>query len=112
MARTRKSATPTVQVPTVTDEQYKGLLSVRLAAMHGFAEGTVDLETKNRARSAVRNARKVRKAEGAVVETYRQHLVQQAEARSQAAQKAAATRRSRKTQPAQDVPSEPVTEAA
>lgn len=104
MARTRKTATPEIIVPTVTDEQYKELLAIRLTAMHGFEAGEVDEATMKLARSAVRKARKVRKAEEAsgVLPNYRDHLVKQAEERSKAAQKAAATRRSRKAQPKAD----------
>lgn len=103
MARTKKSE-QTVTVPTVTDEQYKELLAIRLTAMHGFADGTVDEATMKLARSAIRKARKVRKSESEILEAYRQHLIAQAEARSAAAKKAASTRKSRKQ------PTTPVTE--
>lgn len=104
MARSRKTQTPDVTVPTVTDEQYKELLAIRLTAMHGFEAGEVDEATMKLARAAVRKARKVRKAEEAngVLPAYRDHLVKQAEAKSEAAKKAAATRRSRKAQPKTD----------
>lgn len=71
MARTRK-----VQV-TISDEEYSEMLRVRLAAKHGFEAGTVSEEEYNQARAVVRNARKVRKAEGAVVENYRQQSAPQ-----------------------------------
>lgn len=109
MARTKKTAT--LPQPTVTDEQYKELLATRLAAMHGFAEGTVDAETKNAARAAVRNARKVRKNEAELLEAHRQAELDKAAARSEAAKKAAATRKARK--PATSAESVPeVTEQA
>lgn len=104
MTRTRK--TTEVTIPTVTDEQYLDLLAIRLGAMKGFAATpqTVDEETKNKARAAVRNARKVRKNEAAILVAYRQHLDAQAQARSDAAKKAASTRRSRKsTKPTAEV---------
>lgn len=99
MARSRKTQTPEITVPTVTDEQYKELLAIRLTAMHGFEAGKVDEATMKLARAAVRRARKVRKAEEAsgVLPAYRDHLVKQAEAKSEAAKKAAATRKSRRT---------------
>ena len=68
-----------VQV-TVSDEEYSELLNVRLAAKHGFDEGTVTLEEYNMARTAVRRARKVRRVEGAVVENYRQQSAPQHQA--------------------------------
>lgn len=123
MARTRKTQTPEIQNPTVTDEQYKELLAIRLTAMHGFDKGEVDEATMKLARAAVRKARKVRKAEEAsgVLPAYRQHLLDLETARSEAAKKAAATRKSRRTQPKADTTpevtpveneTEPVTENA
>lgn len=92
--RTTKSQ-PAITVPTVTDEQYKELLSIRLAAMHGFADGTVDEATKNQARTAVRKARKVRhlEEENGVLPDYREYQAKQvAEAE---AKKATRTRKPR-----------------
>lgn len=65
-----------VQV-TISDEEYSELLTVRLAAKHGFEAGTVTEEEYNAARKAVRDARKVRRNEGAVVENYRQQSAPQ-----------------------------------
>ena len=65
---------------TITDEEYKGMLEVRLAAKHGFEAGTVTLEQYNAARAQVRRARKVRRQDGAVVETYKQQSAQQHQA--------------------------------
>jgi hypothetical protein len=62
---------------SVSDEEYSELLEIRLAAKHGFDEGTVTLEEYNMARTAVRRARKVRRSEGAVVENYRQQSAPQ-----------------------------------
>lgn len=62
---------------SVTDKEYSELLRIRLAAKHGFDEGTVTLEEYNAARTAVRRARKARRAEGAVVENYRQQSATQ-----------------------------------
>jgi hypothetical protein len=66
MPRTRK-----VQV-TISDEAYEEMLAVRLSAKHGFEAGTVTEEELKAAQKAVRDARKVRKQEGAVVERFRQ----------------------------------------
>jgi hypothetical protein len=52
---------------SITPAQYQEMLDIRRAAMQGFADGTVDAATKNTARAAVRNARKVLKAEGVQV---------------------------------------------
>jgi hypothetical protein len=93
MARNQKTQ---VQQPTVSDEQYKELLDIRLIAMKGFEAGTVDEQTMKAARAAVRKARKVRKAEAAILEAARQSEAQKAEARKAAAQKAAATRKANK----------------
>ena len=71
MARSRK-----VQV-TISDEEYSELLYVRLSAKHAFENGTGSEEEYNQARAAVRKARKVRRAEGAVVENYRQQSAPQ-----------------------------------
>src|SRR5882724_1308260 len=62
---TRKPRTPkgAPQTPTVTDDKYKELLAIRLLAMHGFEDGSVDAATKNAARKAIRDARKVRALE-------------------------------------------------
>lgn len=65
-----------VQV-TISDEEYSELLSTRLAAKHGFEAGTVTEDEYNAARKQVRDARKVRRAEGAVVENYRQQSAPQ-----------------------------------
>lgn len=65
-----------VQV-TVSDEEYSEALRVRLAAKHGFEAGTVTEEEYAAARSVVRGMRKVRRAEGAVVENYRQQSAPQ-----------------------------------
>lgn len=90
-----KTATK-VQRPTITDAEYKELLAVRLAAMKGFANGEVDAATKNAARAAVRQARKVRKAEGAILEQAREAAESAKQKRSAAAKKAAATRAAKK----------------
>lgn len=66
MARQRK-----VQV-TISDEAYEEMLAVRLAAKHAFQNGTGTEEEWKAAQAVVRNARKVRKQEGAVVERFRQ----------------------------------------
>ncbi len=68
-----------VQV-TISDEEYSEMLQVRLAAKHGFDEGTVTYEEYMAARAVVRRARKVRKAEGAVVENYKQQSAPQHQA--------------------------------
>jgi hypothetical protein len=99
MARSRKTATPEITVPTVTDDQYKELLAIRLTAMHGFAEGTVDEATMKLARAAIRKARKVRKAEAEILEAYREHLAKKA-AEAEAA-KATRTRKPRTRKPAE-----------
>jgi len=66
-----RTKTPTR--PTVTDDQYKDLLATRLVAMKAFEEdpGNAEVVTaKNLARKAVRDARKVRKAESQVLITW------------------------------------------
>jgi len=97
MPRTRKSPN-TPQRPTVTDSEYADLLAIRLGAMHGFEANppTVSTEAKNQARAAVRNARKVRRAEetSGVLPAWRDHeakLAKEAEAK-----KAARPKRTRK----------------
>jgi len=59
--RSRKPKAPTgaPQRPTVTRREYfgeKGLLATRLAAMKAYADGEIDLATRNVARQAVRKA--------------------------------------------------------
>ena len=71
MARTRK-----VQV-TISDEEYSEYLRIRLAAKHAFEAGTGTEDEWNQARAIVRQARRIRKAEGAVVENYRQQSAPQ-----------------------------------
>lgn len=71
MARTRK-----VQV-TISDEEYSEYLRVRLEAKHAFENGTGTEEEWMQARTVVRQARRIRKAEGAVVENYRQQSAPQ-----------------------------------
>lgn len=66
MARSKK-----VQL-TITDEEYEGLLAIRLAAKHAFEAGTVTEEELKAAQKQVRDARKIRRQEGAVVERFRQ----------------------------------------
>lgn len=65
-----------VQV-TISDEEYSELLRIRLAAKHAFEAGDGTESELNEARAAVRRARKVRRAEGAVVENYRQQSAPQ-----------------------------------
>lgn len=55
-----------------TGTQYSEMLAIRLTAMHGFAGGTVDAETKNKARAAVRNARKAIQNAGLTVDEWRE----------------------------------------
>lgn len=107
MARTRK--TPEITVPTVTDEQYQELLSIRLAAMHGFADGTVDEATMKTARAAIRKARKVRRTEegNGVLPAYREHLAKQAAEKEAAAKARTRKPRVKKEQPVTQ-PAEPV----
>lgn len=87
-----------VQTPTVSDEQYQEMLAIRLAAMKGFEAGTVDEDTMKAARAVVRKARKIRKAEAAILEATRQAAEDKKAARSAAAAKAAATRKANKVQ--------------
>lgn len=111
MARTRK--TPEVTVPTVTDEQYQELLSIRLAAMHGFADGTVDEPTMKAARAAVRKARKIRRTEegNGVLPTYREHLQKLAAEKEAAAKARTRKPRAKKQTVTQSAPdTEPVSE--
>ena len=65
-----------VQV-TVSDEEYSEMLRVRLAAKHAFEADEISELEYEAARAVVRRARKVRKAEGAVVENYRQQSAPQ-----------------------------------
>lgn len=76
MARARK-----VQV-TISDEEYSEMLAVRLVAKHEFEAGNITEEEYNAARKVVRDARKVRRAEGAVVENYRQQSLPQHNAKT------------------------------
>lgn len=73
----RKSTKVTV---TISDEEYSEMLQVRLAAKHGFEAGTVTQDEYDQARTVVRQARKVRRSEGAVVENYRQQSAPQHQA--------------------------------
>lgn len=100
----KTGTTPTAET-TITDAQYKELLATRLAAMKGFEAGTVSEEDKNKARAAVRNARKVFKAEGrelpghtSTPEPVKTPEQIKAESRSAAAKKAAATRKAKAAQ--------------
>lgn len=86
--------------PTISDEQYKEMLAIRLAAMKGFEKGTVDRDTMLAARAVVRRARKVRNAEVELLESTRKAEEAKAEARSAAAKKAAATRAAKKAEQA------------
>lgn len=104
--RTTKPATPTK--PLVTDAEYKELLAIRLEAMHGFEDGTVDAETKNRARAAVRNARKVRKDPDQLALNDAWNAFQQAQAE---AKQAAAEARKSARKPRAKKSAEPETEA-
>lgn len=70
-----------------TGTQYTEALAIRTAAMHGFAEGTVDAATKSAARAAVRSMRKAINATEFSVPEWRQ-----AEAEREAAQKASRKR--------------------
>lgn len=101
---TRKPRSPkgAPQTPKVTDEAYKELLEIRLLAMHGFEDGTVDAATKNAARKAIRDARKMRSAEekSGVLPAWRAYQ------EKLAAEKAAKPKRSRKA-PAAKVTPEP-----
>lgn len=57
--RKPKAPTGAPQRPTVTRREYfgeKGLLATRLAAMKAYADGEIDLATRNVARQAVRKA--------------------------------------------------------
>lgn len=78
-----------VQV-TISDEEYSELLRSRLAAKHGFENGTVTEEEYAATRSAVRHARTIRRREGAVVENYRQQSAPQHAAMTKKPQTAAA----------------------
>ena len=69
MARTK---TQTTGNTPFTGTQYAEMLSVRKAAMAGFAEGTVSAEDKGAARAQVRQARKVINATGASVSEWRE----------------------------------------
>lgn len=71
MARARKVTV------TISDEEYSEMLAVRLVAKHEFEAGNITEEEYNAARKVVRDARKVRRAEGAVVENYRQQSAPQ-----------------------------------
>lgn len=62
---------------TISDEEYSQMLQDRLAAMHAFEDGTGTYEEYLSTRAIVRRARKVRKAEGAVVENYKQQSAPQ-----------------------------------
>lgn len=88
--RNQKDAPPQ---PRVTDAQYTELLAIRLAAMHGFDDGTVDAATKNQARAAVRQARKVRKEDAEVNATW--NAYQEKLAAEKEAAKSARPKRSR-----------------
>lgn len=55
-----------------TGSDYSQMLAIRLTAMHGNAEGTVDDATKNKARAAVRNARKAIQNAGFSVDEWRE----------------------------------------
>lgn len=79
---------PTQVEVTVSDEEYSELLEIRLAAKHGFDEGTVTLEEYNQARTAVRRARKIRRTEGAVVANYKQQSAPQRQAMTRKSQAA------------------------
>lgn len=107
MARTRK--VPEVTVPTITDEQYKELLAIRLTAMHGFADGTVDEQTMKAARAAIRKARKIRRNEegSGVLPAYREHLQKLADEKEAAAKARTRKPRVKKEQPVTQ-PAEPV----
>lgn len=106
MASTRKPRTPknAPQRPTITDEDYQVLLATRLETGHQFEAGTLDKDTKNLARAAVRKARLVRKAEevSGVLPAWR--AFQQAEAEAKEAAKAARPKRSRKAPAAKTEP--------
>jgi hypothetical protein len=65
-----------VQV-TVSDEEYSELLRIRLDAKHAWEADEISDEEYNVARAAVRQARKIRRSEGAVVENYRQQSAPQ-----------------------------------
>jgi len=101
--RTPKNAP---QRPTVTDDEYQDLLAIRLGAMHGFEANppTVTAEAKNQARAAVRNARKVRKAEAQVIadwNEYQAKLAAEAEAKKAARPKRARKPAAAKVEPEQ-----------
>lgn len=108
---TRKPRTPkdAPQRPTVTDEQYKELLAIRLMAMHGFESGDVDAATKNLARKGVRDARKVRSAQekSGVLPAWRSYQEAQAALKVAKPRKPRATKKS--ATPVVTTP-EPVTE--
>ncbi len=95
ITRTRSTKPQAPQTPTITDEQYQELLAIRLAAMKGFDAGTVDAETKNKARAAVRKARTVRKAEAAVITTWNAFQAEQEAAKAKAAEEKKAARKPR-----------------
>lgn len=70
MASTTSTRTKTPTRPTVTDEEYKVLLANRLAAGKAFEQGEVTHEQYLETRRQVRNARKTRKAEAEVIQTW------------------------------------------
>lgn len=111
--RNRKAPTNAPTRPTVTDQEHKELLDIRSAAMKGFTAGTVDSATKNAARKAVRDSRKVRnlEEETGVLPTWRAWEASEAErvAKEQEAKVAARKPRSRAKKAAEPkVESEPV----
>lgn len=107
--RVRKPRQPqgAPQRPTITDAEYAELLSIRLAAMHGFEKGSVDQATKNAARAAVRRARVTRKAEEDVLAAWNEWEERQAaEAEAAKASKPKRTRTSKakQSEPTEDAP--------
>lgn len=69
--RKPKAPTGAPERPTVTLREYQGtILPNRLAAMHAYENGEIDLATRNLARRAVRQARTIMKAEAGKVEAF------------------------------------------
>lgn len=94
MARTVK--TQVTGNTEFTGSQYTEFLATRIAAMKGFAEGTVTLEDKNAARAQVRNARNaIRKADLTVEEWRKAEEIREAAL--------TAPKRSRSRKPAEEV---------
>lgn len=84
------TSTSTQTQVTISDEEYSEMLATRLAAKHGWHEGTVTYEEYMAARAVVRRARKIRRSEGAVVENYKQQSAPQHNAMTSRTKKDAA----------------------